>query len=94
MRSWQPVSVVALLKRNQHFKIPIYVQVLVGFVITFSRSGAYQFCPFVFGLWVTLQSRKINLGPIQWGKEKVSRFTEMLQMLDVPLWFFLLYFDF
>ena len=52
MQSWQSVSVVATLKEisilNTNLLLSsIYVHVLVGFVVTFSRSGTYQFYLFV-----------------------------------------------
>ena len=48
-QSWWLISVVATLKENSVLNSKllsnsIYVHVLVTFVITFSRSGTYQYC--------------------------------------------------
>ena len=47
----------------------IYVHVLVTFVVTFSRSGAHQYCYCMLDCRRPYSPRKINLGPVS-GKKK------------------------
>ena len=47
----------------------IYVHVLVTFVVTFGRSGAYQYCYCMLDCRRPYSPRKINLGPVS-GKKK------------------------
>ena len=45
---------------------------LVTFVITFSRTGAYQYCYFMLDCRRPYSPRKSNLGPVFREKEKVK----------------------
>ena len=56
----------------------IYVHVLVTFVVTFGRSGVYQYCYFMLDCRRPYSPRKIDLGPVFWEKEKVR--TKLLVM--------------
>ena len=78
-RSWRLFSVVADLKENsvlsnKLLSKSLYVHVLVAFVITFGRSGAYQYCYCMLDCRRPYSPRKINLGPVFffWEKEKVK----------------------
>ena len=71
------VSVVTALKENSVLDTNllsdlIYVHVLVTFVITFGRSGAYQYCYCMLDCRRPYCPRKIYLGPIFREKEKVK----------------------
>ena len=71
------ISVVTHLKENSVLNNNllsdlIYVHVLVIFVVTFSRSGAYQYCFWKLDCRRPYSPRKINLGPIFWEKEKAK----------------------
>ena len=76
-RSWQLVSVVAALKKNsvlnnKLLSKSLYVHVLVTFVVTFGRSGAYQYCCWKLDCRRPYSLRKINLGLVFREKEKVK----------------------
>ena len=73
-RSWRLVSVVAALKENsvlsnKLLSKSLYVHVLVTFVITFGRSGAYQYCHCVLDCRRSYSPEKLILDPFP-GKRK------------------------
>ena len=47
----------------------IYVHVLATFIVTFGRSGAYQYCYCMLDCRRPYSPRKIYLGPVS-GKKK------------------------
>ena len=68
---------VAALKENSvlHTNLLsdlIYVHVLVAFIVTFSRSGAHQYCYCMLDCRRPYSPRKIYLGPFFQEKEKVK----------------------
>ena len=92
-RSWQLVSVVTVLKENSVFDTNLvsdlaYVHVLVTFVVTFSRSGAHQYCYCMLDCRRPYSPRKINLGPIFWEKEKVKDKIVGRDLFDLCLLYF------
>ena len=68
------LSVVAALKESvlntNLLSDLIYVQVLVTFVVTFSRSGAHQYCYCMLDCRRPYSPRKIYLGPVSWKKKR------------------------
>ena len=77
-RSWPLVSVVTALKENsvlsnKLLSKSLYVHVLVTFVITFGRSGAYQYCYCMLDCRRPYSPEKLILDPFFFQeKEKVK----------------------
>ena len=74
-RSWRLVSVVAALKENsvlsnKLLSKSLYVHVLVTFIVTFGRSGAYQYCHWMLDCKRPYSPEKLILDPFFWEKKR------------------------